>query len=106
MRKNIGDMYKMVKKYKFIRTNKSSILSSDRLNNALKLIKIKAHYPSCRLILEQICVPLAEALSTKGDNASFSVYPHADSILIQCYGKNLISSGKLTSQLGEIIGDE
>jgi hypothetical protein len=91
---------------KFIRNNKTSILSSNRLNDSLQIIKIKAHYPSCRLILEQICVPLAEILSTKGENASFSIYPSHDSILIQVYGKSIFSSGKLTAPIDDVLGIE
>lgn len=89
---------------KFIKNNKTSILSSNRLNSALEIIKIKGHYPSCRFILETLCIPLSEALSTKGDNASFSVYPNGDQIIIQCYGKSIVSSGKLTSNLADVLG--
>jgi hypothetical protein len=94
----------MVKKLKFIKNGKSSILSSERLDESLKVIKLKAHLPSAHFALELIAVPLAEALATKGDNASFSVYPNGNSILIQIYGNDIASSGKLTDVLQNTIG--
>ena len=46
--------------------------------------------------MEQIAVPLSEILATKGDNASFSVYPNGDTIIIQVYGSPILAQGKLS----------
>ena len=89
---------------KCIKVKNINILSSERLNSALEIIKIKGHYPSCRFIMEQLCIPLSEILATKGDNASFSVYPNGDQIIIQVYGKSMASSGKLTSTIPDTLG--
>jgi hypothetical protein len=89
---------------KCIKSNNINILSSERLNSALQIIKIKAHIPSYRFIMEQLAIPLSEILATKGDNASFCVYPNGDQIIIQVYGKSKASSGKLTSTIPDTLG--
>ena len=81
----------MVKQVK--NPNNINVLSSKRLNSALEIIKIKAHMPSCRFIMEQLAIPLSEILASKDGNASFSVYPHGDSIIIQVYGRSIVRSG-------------
>ena len=65
-------------KKKYMRSEQNHLYSSDRLNFALQVIKQKCYLPSCRFAMEQIAVPLSEILATKGDNASFSVYPNGD----------------------------
>jgi hypothetical protein len=60
--------------------------------------------PSYRFIMEQLAIPLSEILATKGDNASFCVYPNGDSITIQVFGRSIASSGKLTSTIGDTLG--
>ena len=89
---------------KCIKVKNINILSSERLNSALQIIKIKAHMPSYRFICEQLAIPLSEILATKGNNASFSVYPNGDQIIIQVYGKSNSFSCKLTDTIQNTVG--
>ena len=81
---------------KYIKTEQRHIYSSPKLNFALSVIKSKTDMPSYRYIMESLAVPLSEILADKANNATFSVYPNGDTIIIQVFGKrgSIVQSGK------------